>query len=81
MSQQGHASPRGLRSPLRALTAAGYTHLEQIATVSDAALLQLHGMGPNAVRKLREALTEIGQSFAASEAAPSSAVPRNFEDV
>jgi predicted flap endonuclease-1-like 5' DNA nuclease len=40
----------------RALNNAGYTHLEQLANVSEAELLKLHGMGPKAIRILRETL-------------------------
>jgi DNA-directed RNA polymerase alpha subunit len=46
-----------------ALDAAGYTHLEQLTQVTEKELLQLHGMGPKAVRILREALAEKGLSF------------------
>ena len=47
----------------RALTAAGITKLEQLTTVTEAELLQLHGMGPKALRILRETLKERGLSF------------------
>ncbi|GAB4215550.1 MAG: hypothetical protein OHK0022_55560 [Roseiflexaceae bacterium] len=48
----------------RALSAAGYTRLAQLATVSEAELLRLHGMGPKAIRELREALAAQGLAFA-----------------
>lgn len=74
--------PPGLAKPaLRALAAAGYTHLEQLATVSEATLLKLHGLGPSAIKSLREALDEVGQSFAEPEITPTSAVPINFADL
>jgi DNA-directed RNA polymerase alpha subunit len=47
----------------RALMAAGCTHLSQLTQVSEAELLALHGMGPKAVRILRDALAERGLSF------------------
>jgi hypothetical protein len=47
----------------RALTAAGYTRLSQLTQVSEAELLALHGVGPRAIRILREALAERGLSF------------------
>jgi len=47
----------------RALSAAGYTHLEQLSEVSEAELKKLHGMGPTAVAALRAALDERGLSF------------------
>jgi DNA-binding protein H-NS len=33
----------------RALDAAGYTHLEQLAGITEAELAKLHGMGPKAL--------------------------------
>ena len=48
----------------RALAGAGYTRLDQLSKVSEAELLKLHGVGPKAIRILREALTERGLSFA-----------------
>ena len=47
----------------RALLAAGYTSLQDLTQVSEADIMNLHGMGPNAMRALREALTERGLSF------------------
>lgn len=59
--------PPGIAKPaLRALTAAGYTHLEGLANVEESALLALHGMGPKAIRVLREALEGMGLAFKAS---------------
>jgi predicted Fe-Mo cluster-binding NifX family protein len=47
----------------RALVGAGYTHLEQLSQVSESDVLALHGMGPNAMTVLRDALKEHGLSF------------------
>jgi hypothetical protein len=47
----------------RALSAAGYTHLDQLAEVSESELKKLHGMGPTVVAALRAALGERGLSF------------------
>ena len=47
----------------RALLAAGYTRLDQLAEVSEPDLKKLHGMGPTAIAALREALHEHGLSF------------------
>jgi hypothetical protein len=56
--------PDNLPAPARrALAGAGYTKLEQLSKVSEAELLELHGMGPNAIAKLRDALGSIGLSF------------------
>ena len=47
----------------RALTAAGYTRLSQLADVPAAELGMLHGVGPKALRLLQEALTQQGLSL------------------
>jgi hypothetical protein len=47
----------------RALTAAGYTRLEQLTEVEESEVMRLHGMGPNAMETLRNALRERGLSF------------------
>jgi DNA-directed RNA polymerase alpha subunit len=39
---------------LRTLRAAGYDSLAKLARASDTELLQLHGMGKNALRTIRE---------------------------
>ncbi len=44
----------------RALELAGYTTLESVAEVPDEELLALHGVGPKAVRIIREALADLG---------------------
>lgn len=48
----------------RALEHAGYARLEQLAKLSEAELLKLHGMGPKAIEQLRQALAAKGKSFA-----------------
>ncbi|SFE69511.1 hypothetical protein SAMN04487969_105160 [Paenibacillus algorifonticola] len=48
----------------RALTAAGYVQLEQFTKLTEAEVLKLHGVGPKAIRIIREALAANGQSFA-----------------
>lgn len=56
--------PRNLGKPAnRALDGAGYFRLEQVAEVSEKELMKLHGMGPKAIERLREALFEKGLSF------------------
>jgi hypothetical protein len=47
----------------RALAAAGYTRLEQLTEVEESEVMRLHGMGPNAMETLRNALRERGLSF------------------
>ena len=47
----------------RALSAAGYTRLDQLAQVSERDLKKLHGIGPSAITALREALEKRDLSF------------------
>ncbi|MEC3951748.1 helix-hairpin-helix domain-containing protein [Nocardia sp. CDC153] len=57
--------PRGVSAPAaRALAAAGYQSLDQLAGVDENELLALHGFGPKAIRVLREALRAEGLDFA-----------------
>jgi len=48
----------------RALVGAGITRLEDIARMTEADLLALHGVGPKTIRQLRPALAAKGLSFA-----------------
>lgn len=52
----------------RALMQAGYVRLKQLTRVTEAELGRLHGMGPNALGRLRDALKSQGLSFAKVEA-------------
>ena len=53
-----------LASPARrALKSAGIISLKQLTEVTEEELLQLHGMGPNALKVLRGALAAKGLSF------------------
>jgi hypothetical protein len=47
----------------RALTAAGYTELAQLAGVSRPELERLHGVGPKALKILQEELASQGLSL------------------
>jgi hypothetical protein len=61
--------PDGLAAPARrALAAAGYSRLEQLADVSEDEIKKLHGIGPNALDQLRRALSAQGLSFANADA-------------
>lgn len=63
--ESGSDLPLGIGRPAtRAFARAGYTRLEHFTTVAEADLLRLHGVGPRAVRVLREALAERGLGFA-----------------
>jgi hypothetical protein len=56
--------PQSIGAPAtRALTAAGYSRLGQLANVPAAELKKLHGVGPKAVRLLQEALERHGMSL------------------
>ncbi|MFD0203380.1 MULTISPECIES: MmcQ/YjbR family DNA-binding protein [Saccharothrix] len=52
--------PKGIGRPAtQALANAGLTTLAQVAALSDAELLAMHGVGPKAVRVLREAAQNV----------------------
>ena len=56
--------PRGVSAPaLRALATAGYRTLDSIGAAREADLRTLHGMGPAALRILRDALAAKGEAF------------------
>jgi len=52
---------------LRALAGIGCTRLEQVTALSENQLKRLHGIGPNALEKLRHAMAARGLSFAVEE--------------
>ena len=63
--QQESDLPTALAKPARrALAGAGYLRLEQFTKLSEAEILQLHGMGPKALDQIRCALAAKGLSFA-----------------
>lgn len=65
MAANGGGFPAQLSEPAqRALASAGYTRLEELTTVSETELAKLHGMGPKAIRQLRDALSERSLAFA-----------------
>jgi len=47
----------------RALEGAGLTTLAKVAKKTESQVSELHGMGPNAITKLRAALKKAGLSF------------------
>ncbi len=47
----------------RALEGAGICTLKQLSKYSEKEILQLHGMGPGSIPRLKDALTECGLSF------------------
>jgi len=57
--------PAKLGAPAeRALSGAGIKNLKHLTKFSEAEIKQLHGVGPNAIGKLRRALADQGLSFA-----------------
>ena len=63
-STPGAPFPKGVSHPaIRALADAGYTHIDQLAGVSEKHLRMLHGMGPKTVRIIGEALRAQGKAF------------------
>ena len=57
--------PAKLGAPAeRALAGAGIQSLKQLTKFTEAEIKQLHGVGPNALGKLRQALADKGLSFA-----------------
>src|SRR5258708_33177324 len=67
MKPQNNDLPKTSAPAQRALQGAGITNLKQMTNSTEAELLQLHGMGPNALGKLRESLKANGLSFRASK--------------
>jgi len=64
MASADEGLPRNIGAPAtRALTAAGYTELRQLANVPATDLKKLHGVGPKTLRLLQEALEQQGLSL------------------
>ena len=64
MASADEGLPRNIGAPAtRALTAAGYTDLRQLANVPATDLKKLHGVGPKTLRLLQEALERHGLSL------------------
>ncbi|ALC91788.1 DNA-binding protein [Bacillus sp. FJAT-18017] len=58
------AFPKIPKPAERALISAGFTQLAQLTAIPETELLNLHGIGPKAIRILKEALAENGLDFA-----------------
>ena len=52
---------------MRALAAAGISNLEQLTHFRETEIKKLHGIGPNAMNKLRAAMAEKGLAYADEE--------------
>jgi hypothetical protein len=56
--------PKGVAKPAqRALAAAGYANVDQLANARESELAALHGMGAKALDILRDALKQRGKGF------------------
>ena len=61
---EGTPLPRSIGRPATdALTLAGYDLLERLDGASAKELLRLHGVGPSAIARLREALAATGRAL------------------
>jgi DNA-directed RNA polymerase alpha subunit len=68
--------PKAIGAPATgALLHEGYSRLEQLAQLTEAELLKIHGVGPKAVRILRETLATKGLSFKSPGDLPKLAAP------
>jgi hypothetical protein len=62
---EGTPLPRSIGAPAtRALRNEGLVSLESLSGVSESELAALHGVGPVAIARLREALADAGLGFA-----------------
>ena len=67
-ARQAPGLPSGLGRPgQQALAAAGYVTMEQFTQVAEADLARMHGTGPKAIARLRDALVVAGLSFATED--------------
>lgn len=63
-NQQESDLPRLAQPAQRALAAAGVRNLKQLTKFPEEEVKQWHGIGPNALKQLHQALKEKGLSFA-----------------
>jgi DNA repair protein RadC len=63
MKSNMSALPKLAAPAQRALASAGVTNLKQLTKLTEAEVAQLHGMGPNALSKLRAALKAQNLTF------------------
>ncbi|WP_281864191.1 helix-hairpin-helix domain-containing protein [Planomicrobium okeanokoites] len=56
--------PKGVGKPAaRALIGAGYTKVEQLKDVTEKEIRELHGVGPKAIKVLKQELASKGLEF------------------
>lgn len=56
--------PKLAAPAMRALNGAGLTSLEKLSRASEAEVMELHGMGPNALAAIKAAMKKAGLTFA-----------------
>jgi hypothetical protein len=78
MKPQNDDLPKTSAPAQRALQSVGITNLNQLTKVTEAELLQLHGMGPKAVRILSETIKANGLSFRMSKKINEGAVDKTI---
>jgi len=64
MAQAESDLPKLASPAQRALAGAGISRLIQLTKIRESELARLHGIGPNAIKTLRQALEAEGLSFA-----------------
>ncbi|WP_204018990.1 helix-hairpin-helix domain-containing protein [Sphaerimonospora thailandensis] len=62
-TEDGTPLPKLAAPAQRALQGAGFTSLESLTQATEVEIMELHGMGPAAMKALRAALDERGLSF------------------
>ena len=68
MAEEDEGLPRAIGRPATgALQHIGIKRLDQVAKMSEAELLRIHGVGPKAVRILKEVLAERGHALRADD--------------
>ena len=68
--------PAGLSQPAqRALAGAGISQLQQLSSFRESEIKQLHGIGPKAIRHLRQALAERPEPVARRPARKATTFP------
>ena len=55
--------PKLAKPALRALEGAGIRNMESLTKLTEKEFARLHGIGPNAIKMLRQAMEEKGLSF------------------
>ncbi len=69
--EKSNEFPKNLSAPaLRALVNANVTTLKKLAKYTEAEILELHGVGPSSIPKLRTALQQQGLTFASKDKSP-----------